>query len=484
MNTMRQLQAATLGPIAGLLALSLVAFFDQSQLNRAFENRLESERLAQELRFSSDELTRFARTYVVTLDPEYEQLFWNVLGVRNGTRPRPDGRAIPLRTLMERQGFTDAEFAKLKEAEDNSNALVETERIAMHAVKGLFADDQGGFTRQAAPDPEMARRIMHDEKYHADKRAIMGPIAEFERMLENRTLAAVAAAKARSRLLMLLVVGLSAGAAAVAWASLRHHRATLSGAVDEITSTSGHVNDGAAQLAAASRSLAEGASEQVAAVEDIAASARETNGLATDNAARTRSASDLVAQEQADFAAARIQLVETVVAMEEIDSASGRISKINKVIDELAFQTNILALNAAVEAARAGEAGLGFAVVADEVRSLARRSADAARETAVLIEESLARAASGRSKVGRLADTIDELMERSRTVGDLVREVHGGSGEQQRSVARTSAALEQIEKVTQQSAAAAEQGSASAEELSAQAGSLLDVVGVLGRMVR
>ena len=204
---------------------------------------------------------------------------------------------------------------------------------------------------------------------------------------------------------------------------------------------------------------------------------------ATDNARRTQSASELVAREQQEFAGATVLLGEMVTAIEQIAEAGGRISKINKLVDEIAFQTNILALNAAVEAARAGEAGQGFAVVADEVRRLAQRCAGAAGESTALIEESIVRTQVGHEKMSRLSEAIRTLSAVATEVRGLMDSVRDGSRAQHDAVARIGAAIGQIEQVTHRAAAGAEEGSVAAEEMTAQAVALRDVVADLEMMV-
>jgi PAS domain-containing protein/HAMP domain-containing protein len=196
----------SLGVLIGLIVRN------QNDLNANQAARYGSYRLANELRVSSEELTRLARTYVATRDDKYETMYWDVLAVRNGKKPRPDGRTISLKALMKEAGFTEEEFAKLKEAEDNSNDLVTTETIAMNAIKGLFRDEQGNFVRREQPADSsgharpaatgetgqaLAIRIMFDDKYHRDKAKIMKPIEDFFGMLEHRTSSSVARYAAR-----------------------------------------------------------------------------------------------------------------------------------------------------------------------------------------------------------------------------------------------------------------------------------------------
>jgi methyl-accepting chemotaxis protein/methyl-accepting chemotaxis protein-1 (serine sensor receptor) len=169
--------------------------------------------------------------------------------------------------------------------------------------------------------------------------------------------------------------------------------------------------------------------------------------------------------------------------MEEIQSSSRKISKIIKVIDEIAFQTNILALNAAVEAARAGEAGMGFAVVADEVRNLAQRCAGAARDTASLIEESIAKSTDGKSKVDLVTAAIRAVTAQAAEVKTLVQEVHLGSQEQARGIGQISTAITHMDELTQKTASTAEESASASEELNAQSEVLREAANRLTAMV-
>jgi methyl-accepting chemotaxis protein/methyl-accepting chemotaxis protein-1 (serine sensor receptor) len=232
----------------------------------------------------------------------------------------------------------------------------------------------------------------------------------------------------------------------------------------------------ASQVSASSQSLAQGSSEQAASLEETSSSTEEINSMSRMSAENSRSAADLVAQSQQKFGETNQALELMVQAMGEINTSSGKISKIIKVIDEIAFQTNILALNAAVEAARAGEAGMGFAVVADEVRNLAQRCAQAARDTSALIEESIATSNDGKNKVDQVAAAIRGITEESARVKTLVDEVNLSSTEQARGFDQIGKAISQMEKVMQSSAAIAEESASASEELSAQSAAMRDVV--------
>jgi len=288
-------------------------------------------------------------------------------------------------------------------------------------------------------------------------------------------------ANARWVTLALFVVGLAV--AGVVVLAVRKITQQLGRIVTDLSESAHQVAGAAGQVAASSQALAQGASEQAASLEETSASSEEINSMAHKNTENSQAAAGLVTHSRQQFAGANHSLQEMVVAMDEIKTSSDKISRIIKTIDEIAFQTNILALNAAVEAARAGEAGMGFAVVADEVRNLAQRSAQAAKDTATLIEESIGRSNEGKNKVDHVAAAIRSITAEADKVNTLVDEVNVGSQEQTRGIEQIAKAISQMDQMTQRNAASAEQGASAAEELTAQSKAMMDVVGQLAAMV-
>ena len=253
--------------------------------------------------------------------------------------------------------------------------------------------------------------------------------------------------------------------------------------VAELSTACGEVASASGQVASAAQNLAQGSSEQAAALEQTSASTEEISSMARRTRENSSTAATVIGRSRKNFDEANRALEQMIAAMGEIKMSSDKIAKIIRVIDDIAFQTNILALNAAVEAARAGEAGMGFAVVADEVRNLAQRCSQAAKETAPLIEESVSRSKDGKQRVDHVAENIRAITEESLEVSTLVQEVSVGSDEQARGIAEMAKALTQMEQVTQSTAAHAEQSAAVAQELSAQSVSMKRVVARLTELV-
>lgn len=462
------LLSVTTAILMSLLALATIQQMRMSQrVTDASDNRYRSYLLADELRQSSDDLTRLARTYVVTGDEKWEQQYFHVLDIRNGKaprpvdyhriywdflaadqpKPRPDDRRIALRDLMEEAGFTAAEFAKLQEAEDNSNGLVETETIAMNAVKGLYQDDQGRFTRRDTPNPAWARELMHDLNYHREKAKIMAPVDEFFVLLDERTRQQMADAQQQAEQWLRFLIGLIAAILAVfllgLWLAYRQLRGVIGGEPVTVAQSLQRIAEGdlghrllpaapgsvmtcaetmrqsLAKAIASARFTAETIS---AAVTQLHANSDESThrvGQQLQDASLIADAmtamvetlrhvvqtvnevteltleTDRQAQEGADIVAVNTQSIEGLSTeieriagmMKTLETDSQSIYQVVDVINGIAEQTNLLALNAAIEAARAGEQGRGFAVVADEVRTLASRTQSSTNEIHEMINK-------------------------------------------------------------------------------------------------
>lgn len=223
------------------------------------------------------------------------------------------------------------------------------------------------------------------------------------------------------------------------------------------------------EVSSASQTLAEGASQQAAGIEEASSSVEEIASMTRQNADNAGQANSMTAETRTVMDTASRSMAELTEAMQLISAASEDTAKIIKTIDEIAFQTNLLALNAAVEAARAGEAGTGFAVVADEVRNLAIRAADAAKNTANMIEGTVKKIKHGSEIVSKTNDAFSTVAQGAKKVGGLVEEISAASTEQAQGVEQINRAITEMEKVIQTNASSAEESASAAAEMAAQA---------------
>ena len=525
--TIKNLFLALLAALTLLLCLVLLSVISlksaSDEVARTTDLRYRSYLLADELRQSSDDLTRLARTYAVTGDAKYEKQYFDILDIRNGKKPRPehyeriywdfvaagidkpqpDGATASLQALMKEAGFSEQEFAKLKEAQNNSDALVKNETIAMNAVKGLFDDGTGQFTKKGDPDLELARKLTHDENYHKYKAQIMKPVDEFLELLDKRTSAAVEQAKQAETRMQYWVTGLVlfsiaflvvalltvyrriiaalGGEPAVAsevvkqvaagdlsveipvantdstslLAAMKVMQSNLQKLIGEIQTDADMVASAAKKMTIAAEDVACSSNQQSASSLVIAAAMEQLTvsiNLISDSANRAQTISgdsELLMNETSGVvseAVNRIAKIATVVeqasqTVRTLGQESENVSKIVLVIKEVADQTNLLALNAAIEAARAGEQGRGFAVVADEVRKLAERTTQSTQEITTMISSMQSSARDAVTCIEDAVANVNEGVILTKRVGESVSRLGASSHEVKGVIIDVSSAL-------------------------------------------
>ncbi|MGA3026234.1 MAG: methyl-accepting chemotaxis protein [Bryobacteraceae bacterium] len=339
--------------------------------------------------------------------------------------------------------------------------------------------------------------VLHNQAAQAQEKFLAESIPAFEDLLAKirrfqqaayQSLDAATAATVRRNASIAITAYLLLGFALAALIVLgillvRRIGTRLRETVDRLSEGASQIAAAAGTVSSAAESLAKSASDQGFVLQQTAESGQQIRVMAQQTAEDSARAAGMMLESSGIVADANVRLEEMIRSMQGISDSSGKIAKIIKVIDEIAFQTNILALNAAVEAARAGEAGMGFAVVADEVRTLAQRSAQAARDTTALIEESITRSGEGRVRLDQVADAVRSFTASAGQVKTLIEKLSAISQQQASGVDMIIRNVSQIEGDTQSTAANAQEGAAAGEQLSAQSQALRGMVMDLTELV-
>jgi methyl-accepting chemotaxis protein len=355
---------------------------------------------------------------------------------------------------------------------------------AFRAAHESWAGTHAGFTRNCADCHEAGGVNSKDQQAgHGGLDVAVDQLAQMQRDSLSSASEQVAVQAARSRWAAVILVSIGLLFSAHIFRSVRRSTAYLRKTSTLLADGSAQADAAARQIEEASVVLSRNAAEQSRSIETTTATAGDLAGITQRNVESTSQTAALMAGVEEGVRSANETLRSLHESMEAIAESSRKISGIIKVIDGIAFQTNILALNAAVEAARAGQAGTGFAVVADEVRNLARRSAEAARDTAGWIEDSVAKAMEGRTRLDEVIRSIQGITQRSTEVKALVDGVSVSSREQAREIEQITRAVHQMEEHARELANSAEQVASAGEKMSAQTTSVKSSVTMLHALV-
>ncbi len=347
--------------------------------------------------------------------------------------------------------------------------------------------------RTMRQESEKGVNLFNDAGHHAMVTArakqvaaidLLDQIVKINEDVSNEAVKAAGIQSTRSRIISItgMIAGFLTALAFGIFLSVSISRA-LNRIISGLGEGASQVASASGQVSSSSQSLAEGASQQAASIEETSSSMEEMSSMTKKNAENASHANNLMIDTNQVVKKANESMGDLIQSMQDISSASEETSKIIKTIDEIAFQTNLLALNAAVEAARAGEAGAGFAVVADEVRNLAMRAAEAAKNTANLIEGTVKKVNDGSELVASTNEAFGQVAESAIKVGQIVSEISEASREQSNGIDQVNLAINEMDKVVQQNAANAEESASASEEMSAQAEQLREYVNDLIRLV-
>lgn len=290
----------------------------------------------------------------------------------------------------------------------------------------------------------------------------------------------------KSTFLQILIFSIIAMVVVIAFVTLtlvKDIATTMDKITKSLNESSREVYTASSELDSASQKMAEGATEQAASIQETSSTLEETSSMVQQNRENTKEAAVLAKQSKEYAGRSNQEMQKMMAAMNDLKKSSGEIAKIIKVIDEIAFQTNILSLNAAVEAARAGDAGKGFAVVAEEVRSLAQRSAQAAKSTAEIIESNISMSENGAKIAQEVQESISEIDLQSKKVSDLLDEISVATDEQAQGITQINQAISQMEMVLASNASTAEESASASKALFDQTVNMNEIIAELEAVV-
>ena len=498
-----------------MLVFSALRNVDNSikHLQKTETQRLHATELASRYKDYAQALTRHAMAFVSSEQPEFEEGYFYVTDLLHGKVPDASGQSIPLIEQFRQADFTGAELELVEKAFEATQALAVQEVKAMQTAKGVEDDGAGG-QKIVLPQPLLAKVLLFGQQYIGPANNLATQIDDFNTMQSDRYAAEMDQARASSEQAMLIAAAtlialllcslfalfvlyrfvrrplnegvllaqklaqgdLTATAPTTRRDEMGQLLAALNGIGLGIQQLIGQVRTRTQHVASASRDISNGnedlsqrTSQQAASLQQTSAAMEQLASAVRMNADNAHQAMQEVTHASSRATHGSAQMRGAAQTMHLLRQGSGQMADIVATIEGIAMRTNILALNAAVEAARAGQHGKGFAVVAEEVRNLAARSADAAKETTEMIENSIRKVDDGTKIANETAEALTKIVKEVEHVAGLLNDIANASNEQSTGIAQVNQGIIQISQVVQNNSATSEEAAASSEELASQA---------------